>query len=167
MQVNFFCTLAQMQLTTLTPSPAGAVGFPRSLGPMGRMWAHWFQPGIDCPLGWDSNVENFLYTRSKKMAKNGTFFQRLKIMRLRYHCQMVTNIPTTSPWVLGNVGNQPYHSGMLLASFVNNRQVASHAHPYKMYGVPAIKVKLSRFTDLWRLYFGRSKRITTTKGHSW
>ena len=116
MQVDLFCTSALFQLTTLTPSPAGAVGFPRSLGPMGRMWVHWFQPDIDSPLGGDSNVENFLYTRSKKMAKNGTFFQRLKTMRLRYHCQMVTNVPTTSPWVLDNVGNQPYHSGMLSAS---------------------------------------------------
>ena len=105
-------------MTTLTPSPAGAVGFPSSLGPMGRMWVHWFQPDIDCPLGRDSNVENFLNIKSRKMTKNGTFFQCLKLVRVSHHYQMATNVPTTSPWVLDNVGNQPYHSGMLSASSV-------------------------------------------------
>ena len=114
--LDFFCTSALIQLTTLTPSPAGAVGFPPSLGPMGRMWVHWFQPGIDCPLGRDSSVENFLNIKSRKMAQNSTFFQSLRLMRVSHHYQMATNVPTTSPWVLVNVGNQPYHSGMLSAS---------------------------------------------------
>ena len=122
MELDFFCTSALIQLTTLMPSPAeisaGAVGFPPSLGPMGRMWVHWFQPGIDCPLGRDSNVENFLNIKSRKMTKNGTFFQRLKLMRLSYHYQMVTNVPTTSRWVLGNMGNQQHHLGILSASSV-------------------------------------------------
>ena len=117
-QLDFICATALFLYMTLTLSPAGAVGFPRSLGPMGRMLVHWFQPGIDCSLGGVSNVEIFLYTRSKKMAKNCTFFRPLKLMRLRYHCQMVTNVPTTSPWVLGNVGNQPDHPGILTASSV-------------------------------------------------